>query len=56
MVRASKHKEVRKTMRIAVCDDMPQFNRLLKDKIENICALKDWSLESLLFSSPNAGH
>jgi len=54
MVRASKHKEVRKTMRIAICDDMPQFNRLLKDKIETICALKDWSLESLLFSSPNS--
>ena len=54
MVRASKYKKVRKTMRIAICDDMPQFNRLLKDKIENICALKDWSLESLVYSSPNS--
>lgn len=54
MVRASKHKEVHKTMKIAICDDMPQFNRLLKDKIENICAQKDWSLESLVFSSPRA--
>ena len=53
MVRAYKRKEVRKNMRIAICDDMPQFNRLLKDKIDNICALKDWSLESRVFSSPN---
>lgn len=41
-------------MKIAICDDFPQFTRELRNKVEDICALKDWSLESLLFSSPNA--
>lgn len=41
-------------MRIAICDDMPQFCRILKNKIENICAKNDWALDSQVFSSSSA--
>ena len=51
MVRASKHKEVRKTMRIAICDDFPQFTREFRNKIEDICAKRDWPLDCLIFTS-----
>ena len=54
MVRASKHKKVHKTMRIAICDDFPQFTRELRNKIEDICAKRDWPLNCLVFTSPKS--
>lgn len=39
-------------MKIAICDDMPEFACELKLMAEEICAKRDWPLESLAFSSP----
>lgn len=38
-------------MRIAICDDFPQFTRELRNKVENICAKRDWPLDCLIFTS-----
>lgn len=54
MLRVYRQKRMRETMKIAICDDLPQFNRLLKEKIESICAKNDWSLDAMIFSSPQA--
>lgn len=38
-------------MRIAICDDLPQFTQELKSRLETICAQNDWELTSTLFTS-----
>ena len=38
-------------MRIAICDDFPQFTREFRNKIEDICAKRDWPLDCLIFTS-----
>ena len=54
MVHVLREKRMRESVRIAICDDSPQFTKELKDKIENICAKKDWMLDSMIFFSPRA--
>lgn len=39
-------------MKIAICDDFPEFACDLDQKIGDICAKKDLRVESLIFSSP----
>lgn len=51
MVQAYKHSEVRYDMRIAICDDFPEFTKELRNKIEDVCARRDWSLTCLVFTS-----
>lgn len=41
-------------MKIAICDDIPEFAYELKHRIEDICAKKDWPLESTIFTSAPA--
>jgi Response regulator of the LytR/AlgR family len=38
-------------MNIAICDDLPQFTRELRSKVEDICAKRDWPLDCLIFTS-----
>lgn len=39
-------------MKIAICDDVPEFGNELKGKAEEICAENDWPLECTVFTSP----
>lgn len=54
--KAEKKKYIRmcEPMRIAICDDIPEFAYELKHRIEDICAKRDWPLESMIFTSPLA--
>lgn len=40
-------------MKIAICDDYPVFAQELKRNIEDICAKKDWILDSTVYTSPH---
>lgn len=41
-------------MRIAICDDVRPFAQELKERIEQICAMKNWALESHIYTSPKS--
>lgn len=41
-------------MKIAICDDIPEFAFELKHKIENTCAKRSVSLDCKVFTSPKA--
>ena len=41
-------------MWIAICDDVQPFAKALQAQIEQLCARKDWPLESHIYTSPKA--
>lgn len=52
MVKVKNTLRMAEIMKIAICDDVPEFGCELKCKVEEICAKNDWSLEYTVFTSP----
>lgn len=52
MVKVKNTLRTAEIMKIAICDDVPEFANELKGKVEEICAKNDWPLEYAIFTSP----